>query len=80
MHEPNFSYFLKAAQGKCRLEEAEEGDKEAEPSWKGRRALNPSFSGRGETFLPCEKGKVRVVVDFVFSIVDQLLTRSLGLE
>ena len=27
-----------------------------------------------------EKGKVRIVVDFVFSIVDQLLTRSLGLE
>ena len=30
----------------------EEGDKEAEPSWKGRRALNLSFSGRGKTFLP----------------------------
>ena len=27
-----------------------------------------------------EKGKVRIVVAFVFSIVDQLLTRSLGLE
>jgi hypothetical protein len=27
-----------------RQEEAEEGDKEAEPSRKGRRALNPSFS------------------------------------
>ena len=27
-----------------------------------------------------EKGKVKIVVDFVFSFVDQLLTRSLGLE
>ena len=27
-----------------------------------------------------EKGKVKTVVDFVFSFVDQLLTRSLGLE
>ena len=27
-----------------------------------------------------ERKKVRIVVDFVFSIVDQLLTRSLGLE
>ena len=35
-----------------RQEEAEEGDKEAEPSRKGRGALNPSFSGRGRTFLP----------------------------
>ena len=35
-----------------RLEEAEEGGKEAEPSRKGRGALNPSFSGRGRTFLP----------------------------
>ena len=50
---------------------------------KGGETLNPSFSGRGETFLLSslrEKGKVRIVVDFVFSIVDQLLTRSLGLE
>ena len=66
-----------------RLEEAEEeGDKEAEPSWKGRRALNPSFSGWGETLLHCigEKGELRIVVAVIFSIVDQLLTRSLGLE
>ena len=27
-----------------------------------------------------EKGKVRIVVSVIFSIVDQLLTRSLGLE
>ena len=27
-----------------------------------------------------EKGKVKIVVYFVFSFVDQLLTRSLGLE
>ena len=35
----------------------EEGDKEAEPSWKGRRALNPSFSGRGKTFLPWKESE-----------------------
>ena len=59
----------------------EGGDKEAEPSRKGGRVLNPSFSGRGRTFLPWrEKGKVKTVVYFVFSFVDQLLTRSLGLE
>ena len=60
----------------------EGGDEEAEPSRKGGRALNPSFSGRGRTFLPWrEKGKVRtfVVVKF-FYIVDQLLMRSLWLE
>ena len=32
------------------VEEAEEGDKEAEPSRKRVRALNPSFSGQGQTF------------------------------
>ena len=60
----------------------EGGDEEAEPSRKGGRALNPSFSGRGRTLLPWrEKGKVRafVVVKF-FYIVDQLLMRSLWLE
>ena len=62
----------------------EGGDEEAEPSRKGGRALNPSFSGRGRTFLPWrEKGKVKtfvfVAVKF-FYIVDQLLMRSLWLE
>ena len=44
--------------------------------------LNPSFSGRGRTFLPWrEKGKVKTFVDVkFFYIVDQLLMRSLWLE
>ena len=60
----------------------EEGDNEAEPSRKGRRALNPSFSGRGRTFLPWrEKVKMRTFVEFVFFyIVDHLLMRSLRLK
>ena len=70
------------AEAEAGSRQEEEGDKEAEPSRKGGRALNPSFSGRGRTFLPWrEKGKVRtfVVVKF-FYIVDQLLMRSLWLE
>ena len=78
-----------AEQGREAEEEAEagsrqqaEGDKEAEPRRKGRRALNPSFSGRGRTFLPWrEKGKVRTFVMFAFFyIVDHLLLRSLWPE
>ena len=78
-----------AEQGREAEEEAEagsrqeeQGDKEAEPSRKGGRALNPSLSGRGRTFLPWrEKGKVRTFVEFVFFyIVDHLLMRSLRLE
>ena len=70
------------AEAEAGSRQQEGGDEEAEPSRKGGRALNPSFSGRGRTFLPWrEKGKVRtfVVVKF-FYIVDQLLMRSLWLE
>ena len=64
-----------------RQEEAEEGGKEAEPSRKGGRALNPSFSGRGRTFLPWrERESENFCFVKFFYIVDQLLMRSLWLE
>ena len=49
------------------VEEAEEGDKEAEPSRKRARALNPSFSGWGRTLLPWrerESGNCCFVLSF----------------
>ena len=36
----------------CNTQVCRQEDKEAEPSRKGRGALNPSFSGRGRTLLP----------------------------
>ena len=42
----------KEAEAEAGSRQEEQGDKEAEPSRKGGRALNPSFSGRGRTFLP----------------------------
>ena len=55
--------------------------KEAEPSRKGGRVLNPSFSGRGRTFLPWrERESENFCCVKFFYIVDQLLMRSLWLE
>ena len=45
----------------------------------GELLIRPLVDGARLSSLG-EKGKVRIVVDFVFSIVNQLLTRSLGLK
>ena len=45
----------------------------------GELLIRPLVDGARLSSLG-EKGKVRIVVAVVFSIVDQLLTRSLGLE
>ena len=68
--------------GRGRQQAGGRRQRDKEPSRKGGRVLNPSFSGRGRTFLPWrEKGKVKTFVDVkFFYIVDQLLMRSLWLE
>ena len=45
----------------------------------GELLIRPLVDGARLSSLG-EKGKVRIVVAVIFSIVDQLLTRSLGLE
>ena len=71
----------KEAEAEAGSRQEEQGDKEAEPSRKGGRALNPSFSGRGRTFLPWrERESENFCFVKFFYIVDQLLMRSLWLE
>ena len=69
-----------------------QGQRRRQAAGRRKETKRRSLAGKGGELLICplvdgarlsslgEKGKVRIVVAVIFSIVDQLLTRSLGLE